>query len=92
MNERSVALREELLVLPVDEGAELAVELLASTDDEDSLDDPVDVDLAWRDELLRRSDETSSGAVPTAGWDQVLKRVAAGCGERPRRVPSARSR
>jgi len=28
------------------------------------------------DELLRRSDEISSGAVATVGWDQVLERVA----------------
>ena len=76
MNERSVALCEELLALPVDERAGLAVELLASLDDEQSFHDPVDVDLGWRDELLRRSDEISSGAVATVGWDQVLERVA----------------
>ena len=61
MNARSVALREELL---------------ASLDEEDSLDDLVDADLGWHDELLRRSDEISSGAVATVGWDQVLERVA----------------
>ena len=61
VNERSVALSEELL---------------ASLDDEHSLDDPVDVDLGWRDELLRRSEQISSGAVATIGWDQVLERVA----------------
>jgi len=76
VNARSVALREELLALPVDERAGLAVELLASLDDEQSFHDPVDVDLGWRDELLRRSDEISSGAVATVGWDQVLERVA----------------
>ena len=76
MNARSVALREELLALPLVERAELAVELLASLDDEHSFHDPVDVDLGWRDELLRRSDEISSGAVATVGWDQVLGRVA----------------
>jgi len=76
VNARSVALREELLALPLDERAELAVELLASLDDEDSLDDLVDVDLAWRDELLRRSEQISSGVVATVCLDRVLERVA----------------
>lgn len=76
MNARSLALREELLALPVDERAELAVDLLASLDDEDSLDDPADVDQAWSEELLRRSEQISSGTVATVGWDQVLERVA----------------
>ena len=77
MNARSVALlREELLALPVDERAGPAVELLASLDDEHSLDDPVDGALGWSNELLRRSEPISSGAVVTVGWDQVLERVA----------------
>lgn len=76
MNARSVALREELLALPVDERAELAAELLASLDDEASLGDPADVDQAWSEELLRRSEQVSSGTVSTVGWDQVLERVA----------------
>ena len=76
MNARSVALRDELLALPLDERAEFAAELLASLDDEDSLDDPVEVDLAWRDELSRRSEQIATGSVATVGWDQVLERVA----------------
>lgn len=76
MNARSVALREELLALPVDERAELAVDLLASLDDEAGLEDPADVDQAWSEELLRRSEQVSSGTVSTVGWDQVLERVA----------------
>lgn len=76
MNARSVALRDELLALPLDERAEFAAELLASLDDEDSLDDPVEVDLAWRDELSRRSEQIATGSVATVGWDHVLERVA----------------
>lgn len=76
MNARSVALRDELLALPLDERAEFAAELLASLDDEDSSDDPVEVDLAWRDELSRRSEQIATGTVATVGWDQVLERVA----------------
>jgi putative addiction module component (TIGR02574 family) len=69
-------LRDELLALPLDERAEFAAELLASLDDEDSLDDPVEVDLAWGDELSRRSEQIATGTVATVGWDQVLERVA----------------
>jgi putative addiction module component (TIGR02574 family) len=76
VNARSVALRDELLALPLDERAEFAAELLASLDDEDSLDDPVEVDLAWRDELSRRSEQIATGTVAAVGWDQVLERVA----------------
>ncbi|MGB7877756.1 MAG: addiction module protein [Ilumatobacteraceae bacterium] len=76
MNARSAALREELLALPLDERAEFAAELLASLDDEDTSDDPVEVDLAWRDELSRRSEQIATGTVATVGWDQVLERVA----------------
>jgi putative addiction module component (TIGR02574 family) len=76
VNARSAALRDELLALPLDQRAEFAAELLASLDDEDSSDDPVDVDLAWRDELSRRSEQIASGTVATVGWDQVLERVA----------------
>ena len=76
MNARSVALRDELLALPLDERAEFAAELLASLDDEDSSDDPVEVDLAWRDELSRRSEQIATGTVATVGWDQVLEGVA----------------
>ena len=76
MNARSAALRDELLALPLDERAEFAAELLASLDDEDSSDDPVEVDLAWRDALSRRSEQIATGTVATVGWDQVLERVA----------------
>jgi hypothetical protein len=76
VNARSVALREELLALPLDERAEFAAELLASLDDEDSLDDPAEVELAWGDELSLRSEQIATGSVATVGWDQVLERVA----------------
>ena len=76
MNARSAALRDELLALPLDERAEFAAELLASLDDEDSSDDPVEVDLAWRDELSRRSEQIATGTVETVGWDHLLERVA----------------
>ncbi|HUS41952.1 MAG TPA: addiction module protein [Ilumatobacteraceae bacterium] len=37
------------------------------------------VDLAWRDELSRRSEQIAAGTVETVGWDQVLERVADSC-------------
>ena len=38
----------------------------------------VAVDLAWRDELSRRSEQIATGSVAAVGWDQVLERVADG--------------
>jgi hypothetical protein len=38
--------------------------------------DHVAVDLAWRDELSRHSEQIATGTVETVGWDQVLERVA----------------
>lgn len=35
-------------------------------------------ELAWRDELSRRSEEIAKGTVETVGWTQVLERVADG--------------
>ena len=54
MSARSAALKSEVLALPRDERAEIAAEVLASLDDE-SGDDPVGVERAWGDEMLRRS-------------------------------------
>jgi hypothetical protein len=38
----------------------------------------VAVDLAWRDELSRRSEQIATGTVETVGWHQVIERVADG--------------
>ncbi len=70
------ALRDEALALPAEQRAELAVELLASLDDDISEEDPDEIDRAWGDEMLRRSAQIASGEVKTLTWDEVLAQVA----------------
>ncbi len=65
-----------MLSLPADERAELAVELLASLDDEVADGDSAEVDHAWGVEMVRRSQQVASGEVKTLEWDAVLERVA----------------
>ncbi len=69
-------LRDEALALPAEQRAELAVELLASLDDDISEEDPEEIDRAWGDEMLRRSAQIASGEVKTLTWDEVLAKVA----------------
>lgn len=73
---RSAALRNEVMALPVGDRAELAVELLASLDEQVSEIDPTDVDRAWGEEMMRRSQQVASGEASTVTWDEVLARVA----------------
>lgn len=77
MSAKSAALRTEVLSLPTEERAVLAVELLASLDDDISEDDPAEVDLAWGAEMVRRSRQIASGEVKTLSWSEVLEQVAA---------------
>ena len=77
MSAKSAALRTEVLSLPTEERAVLAVELLASLDDDISQDDPAEVDLAWGAEMVRRSREIASREVKTLSWSEVLEQVAA---------------
>ena len=76
MNAASAALRSELLSLPAAERAVLAVELLASLDEDLSDFDPAEVDLAWGTEMVRRSQQITSGEVTTLSWIEVLEQVA----------------
>ena len=77
MNAKSAALRTEVLSLPTEERAVLAVELFASLDGDVSEDDPADVDRAWGMEMVRRSQQITSGEVKTLSWSEVLEQVAA---------------
>jgi putative addiction module component (TIGR02574 family) len=77
VNAKSAALRDEVLALPTEERAVLAVELLASLDADASGVDPGEVDRAWAVEMVRRSEQISSGEVRTVGWADVLNQVAA---------------
>jgi putative addiction module component (TIGR02574 family) len=74
---KSAELRNEVLALPTEERAELAVELLASLDDDVSDDDPDELDHAWGEEMVRRSQQIATGEVKTVTWDGVLQRVTA---------------
>ena len=77
MNAKSAALRTEVLALPTEERAVLVVELLASLDDDLAEDDPAEVDLAWGEEMSRRSQQIAAGDVKTLSWSEVLEQVAA---------------
>lgn len=62
---------QKALALPPEARAELANTLL------DSLDQTVDeeVDAAWRQEIVRRMDEITSGKVKTIPWQEVRQRA-----------------
>lgn len=80
MSAKSAALRTEVLALPTEERAVLAVELLASLDDDIAEDDPAEVDRAWGEEMSRRSQQIAAGEVKTLSWSEVLEKVAASRG------------
>ena len=90
MDARFADLRRDVLSLPTAERAVLAVELLASLDDDVSEDDPGEVDLAWGVEMVRRSQQITSGEVETLSWTEVLEHFAAGSSDRV--LPSCRVR
>lgn len=73
---RIFTLRDEALALPTEQRAELAVELLASLDDDISEEHPDEIDRAWGDEMLRRSSQVASGEVKALTWNEVLDQVA----------------
>jgi putative addiction module component len=77
VNAKSAALRTAGLSLPTEERAVLAVELLASLDEDVSEDDPAEVDRAWHQEMVRRSQQVTSGEVKSLRWSEVLEQVAA---------------
>lgn len=77
MSAKSAALRTEVLALPTEERAVLAVELLASLDDDVAEGDPAEVDRAWGQEMVRRSQQIAAGDVKTLSWSEVLEQVAA---------------
>ena len=77
MNAKTSALRNELLALPTEDRGVLAAELLASLDDEVSDADPAEIDRAWGDEMVRRSEQIAAGEVTTLSWSEVLEQVAA---------------
>lgn len=77
VNAKTSALRNELLALPTEDRAVLAAELLASLDGEVSDADPAEIDRAWGDEMVRRSEQIAAGEVATLSWSEVLEQVVA---------------
>lgn len=82
MNAKFAFLRSEVLALPAEDSAALAADLLASLDGDLAGADPTEVDLAWADEMARRSEQIVSGEVPTLSWSEVLEQIAASRGSR----------
>jgi putative addiction module component (TIGR02574 family) len=65
-------LETEALELPVRERAALAHRLIASLDD-----DPIEVELAWGEEISRRLAAYRSGEVQTISSDDVFEKARA---------------
>ncbi len=62
---KSAALRNEVMALPIEDRAELAVHLLASLDEQLSDSDLADLDQVWGEEMVRRSEQLASGEALT---------------------------
>jgi putative addiction module component (TIGR02574 family) len=71
MGKATKKLLHEALMLPTDERAELAAELIAS------LDGPADtgVEVAWAAEIERRAAKVLSGESEGAPWEEVRRRI-----------------
>jgi putative addiction module component (TIGR02574 family) len=80
MTNKTDAILKQALALSDEERAELAGALL------ESLEPPadVDVDAAWRQEIVKRIAQIDSGAVETIPWDVVRDRLYARLRARPR--------
>ena len=64
-------LEAEALELPLQERAQLAQRLIASLD-QDTGDDPAEVERAWEDEIRRRLAELEAGTAELIPADQVF--------------------
>jgi putative addiction module component (TIGR02574 family) len=64
-------IEKEAIELPVDERARLIATLIASLEPADE----GDVDAAWEQELLARSEEVRQGEVAPVAADEALERV-----------------
>lgn len=68
------ALLQEALKLPHRERADVAAELLASLDEE-TTDDPQELERAWAAEIERRARRVLAGESSATPWDQVRERI-----------------
>ena len=74
MTSRAQELLREALLLPIDERADVAAELLASLDDVGS-DDVASVDAAWAAEIERRARRVMAGESAGIPWEDVRRRA-----------------
>lgn len=70
MNARADHILDEALALPADERSAVAVALLDSLENADT----VSVSEAWRAEIKRRRDELHAGKVRAIPWAEVKQR------------------
>jgi Putative addiction module component len=70
----SQALLAEVLLLPIEDRAEVAAEILASLDDA-SIDDEAQVRLLWADEIAKRARRVVSGETEGIPWVNVKRRI-----------------
>lgn len=68
---------ERALKLSRDQRAALAVGILDSLDD-GAVDDPAEVERAWRDEIARRVRDIVDGKTRTVDFDEALDRIRKG--------------
>jgi len=71
---RAQELLREALMLPVNERADVAAELLASLDDAPP-DNPAKVEAAWAHEIERRARRVMNGESAGEPWEDVRARV-----------------
>jgi putative addiction module component (TIGR02574 family) len=72
---RAETLLQEALKLSLKERANVAAELLASLDDE-SVENPDEVERAWGAEIERRARRALAGESPGLPWDEVKRNLA----------------
>ncbi|MFA7503602.1 MAG: addiction module protein [Burkholderiaceae bacterium] len=73
MNARTDQLLLELLSLPADERAEVAVALLDSLEGDDSSA----ISAAWREEIRHRKADITSGKMKMVPWGEAKARILA---------------
>jgi hypothetical protein len=74
MSNRANELLREALLLPPQERADVAAELLASL--EGTTEDPVEVEAAWAAEIERRARPVLSGESVGELWNEVRDRIS----------------
>ena len=75
MTSRAQELLREALTLPASERADVAAELLASLEDEET--DPADIEAAWAIEIEKRARRVLGGESAGIPWEEVRRRAEA---------------